>query len=110
VRPRLSALAEGEANEPAALDPSIEQIALRWHVTAALARLTPEHRDVLRLAHYQGMTMREIAEAKGVPLGTIKSRAWYAMRSLRLALDETRRRPDELPRDGSPCRPAPVAR
>jgi DNA-directed RNA polymerase specialized sigma24 family protein len=32
--------------------------------------------------------MREIAEAKGLPIGTIKSRAWYAMRSLRLALEE----------------------
>jgi DNA-directed RNA polymerase specialized sigma24 family protein len=35
------------------------------------------------------MTMREIAESKDLPIGTIKSRAWYAMRSLRLALKET---------------------
>jgi RNA polymerase sigma-70 factor, ECF subfamily len=93
VRPRLAALAEDETNEPAALDQSIEQIVLRSQVTAALARLTPEHRDVVQLAHYQGMTMREIAEAKGVPIGTIKSRAWYAMRSLRLTLDETEAMP-----------------
>ena len=62
-------------------------------MTAALARLNPEHRDVVRLAHFEGMTMREIAEAKGVPLGTVKSRAWYAMRSLRRALEETEARP-----------------
>ena len=62
-------------------------------MTAALARLTPEHRDVVRLAHYEGMTMREIAEAKGVPIGTIKSRAWYVMRSLRLALEEAEAMP-----------------
>jgi sigma-70-like protein len=37
----------------------------------------------------EGMTMREIAESKDLPIGTIKSRAWYAMRSLRLALKET---------------------
>jgi RNA polymerase sigma-70 factor (ECF subfamily) len=88
VRPALAATAEDETSEPGALDQSIEQIALRSQVTTALARLTPEHRDVVRLAHYEGMTMREIAEAKGVPLGTIKSRAWYAMRSLRRALEE----------------------
>ena len=88
VRPTLAATAEDETSEPGALDQSIEQIALRSQVTTALARLTPEHRDVVRLAHYEGMTMREIAEAKGVPVGTIKSRAWYAMRSLRRALEE----------------------
>ena len=88
VRPALAAMAEHETSEPGALDQSIEQIALRCQVTTALARLSPEHRDVVRLAHYEGMTMREIAEAKGLPIGTIKSRAWYAMRSLRLALEE----------------------
>ena len=89
VRPGLTASAQDEANEPGALDVSIEQIAQRWQMTAALARLTPEHREAVRLAYYEGMTMREIAEAKGLPIGTIKSRTWYAMRSLCLALDET---------------------
>jgi RNA polymerase sigma-70 factor (ECF subfamily) len=32
--------------------------------------------------------MREIAEALGLPLGTVKSRAYYALRHLRLVLDE----------------------
>ena len=89
VRPALSVYEETPDNEKGALDESIEQAALRWQVAAALARLTPEHREVVRLAHYGGMTMREIAEAKGLPIGTIKSRTWYAMRSLCLALDET---------------------
>ena len=88
VRPALSVYEETPENEKGALDESIEQAALRWQVAAALARLTPEHREVVRLAHYEGMTMREIAEAKGLPIGTIKSRAWYAMRSLRLTLEE----------------------
>ena len=88
VRPALSAFEESPGAEPGALDESIEQAALRWQMAAALARLTPEHREVVRLAHYEGMTMREIAEAKGLPIGTIKSRAWYAMRSLRLTLEE----------------------
>jgi RNA polymerase sigma-70 factor (ECF subfamily) len=41
--------------------------------TTALARLSPAHREVIRLAHYGGLTMREIAELTGVPLGTVKS-------------------------------------
>ena len=89
VRPGLHALATHEDSEPGALDQSIEQIALRSQVTAALARLTPEHRDVLSLAHYEGMTAREIAQTKDVPIGTIKSRTWYAMRNLRRAFQET---------------------
>ena len=89
ARPGLPTGSDGPASEPAKLDASIEQIALRWQVTEALARLTPEHRAVLRLAHYEDMTMREIAEATGVPMGTVKSRAWYAMQSFRRALEET---------------------
>jgi RNA polymerase sigma-70 factor (ECF subfamily) len=88
VRPGLAVFGEDAASEPGMLDESIEQVTLRWQVAAALARLTPDHREVVRLAHYEGLTMREIAEAKGLPIGTIKSRAWYAMRSLRLALEE----------------------
>lgn len=70
------------------IDARLEQAVLRWQVTAALARLSPEHREVIRLAHYGGLTMREIAELTGIPLGTVKSRTSYALRSLRLILDE----------------------
>ena len=61
---------------------------LRWQITAALARLSPAHREVIRLAHYGGLTMREISDRIGIPLGTVKSRTSYALRSLRLILDE----------------------
>ena len=67
---------------------SIEQAMLGWQVAAALERLTPEHRQMVRLAHFQGLTMREIAERTHLPLGTVKSRTWYALRSLRLVLEE----------------------
>lgn len=70
------------------IDAALDQAVLRWQVTAALARLSPAHREVIRLAHYGGLTMREIAERTGIPLGTVKSRTSYALRSLRLILDE----------------------
>jgi RNA polymerase sigma-70 factor, ECF subfamily len=82
-------LAQPEAEERVEeLDRELEQAVLRWQVAAALARLSPEHREVIRLSHWGGLSLREIAERKGIPLGTAKSRAYYALQSLRLILDE----------------------
>ena len=86
VRPGL-APAEAE-KPPEELDRELEQAVLRWQVAAALSRLSPEHREVIRLAHWSGLSLREIAERKGIPLGTVKSRTSYALRHLRLILDE----------------------
>jgi RNA polymerase sigma-70 factor, ECF subfamily len=66
----------------------IEQALLRWQLQLAFARLTPEHREMLRLGHFGGLSVKEIAEVTGLPPGTVKSRTYYALRSLRLALDE----------------------
>ena len=83
------ALAEGaEPEEHAATDQRLEQAVLRWQVAAALAHLSADHREMIRLAHYGGLTLREIADHKGIPLGTVKSRTSYALRALRLVLDE----------------------
>ena len=84
VRP---AAATREAEEQDA-GGSIEQAMLGWQVAAALERLTPEHRQMIRMAQFRGMSMREIAHETGLPVGTVKSRTWYALRSLRLVLEE----------------------
>jgi RNA polymerase sigma-70 factor (ECF subfamily) len=86
VRPALAT--HPVDKERGATDDSFERALLRWQVAAALDRLTPEHRQVIRLAHFQGLTLREISEHTGIPLGTIKSRTSYALRGLRLALEE----------------------
>jgi RNA polymerase sigma-70 factor, ECF subfamily len=86
ARPRLADADDGE--ELAELDESLEQAALRWQVGAALAKLSPDHREVIRLAHFESLSLREVADALGLPLGTVKSRSYYALRHLRLALDE----------------------
>lgn len=85
VRPPSAA---GDDLDEQAGGPSIEQAMLGWQVAAALARLSPEHRQVIRLSHVRGMSVREIAGALGLPEGTVKSRTWYALRSLRLVLEE----------------------
>lgn len=84
VRPGLPHHDPAEEAEGA----SLEQAMLGWQVAAALERLTPEHRQMIRMSQFRGLTMREIAEHTGLPLGTVKSRTWYALRSLRLVLEE----------------------
>jgi RNA polymerase sigma-70 factor, ECF subfamily len=79
---------DASLDSAAEMDAALDNAVLRWQVTAALARLSPAHREVIRLAHYGGLTMREIAERTGVPLGTVKSRTSYALRHLRLIFDE----------------------
>lgn len=59
-----------------------------WQVAAALARLTPEHRKVLVQAHWLGRSVAETATVLGVPPGTVKSRTYYAVRALKLVLEE----------------------
>ncbi len=52
-------------------------------VRLAVGALSPEQRRVIELAYYTGMTHRQIAEALGQPLGTVKTRIRTAMLALR---------------------------
>jgi RNA polymerase sigma-70 factor (ECF subfamily) len=49
----------------------------------ALARLTPEQRRVVALAYFNGLTQEEVAEASGLPLGTVKSHLRRGLEALR---------------------------
>ncbi len=71
----------------------IEEALVRWQLQQAFATLTPEHQEVLRLGHFAGLSVKEIAEVTGLATGTVKSRTYYAMQNLRLALDEMGVRP-----------------
>jgi RNA polymerase sigma-70 factor (ECF subfamily) len=53
-----------------------------------MARLSPEHRAVLAQVHYRGLSIVDAAAELDIPAGTVKSRTYYALRSLRLILDE----------------------
>jgi RNA polymerase sigma-70 factor (ECF subfamily) len=54
----------------------------------ALGALSDEHRSVLVELYYRGRSVAEAATELGVPAGTVKSRSYYALRALRLALVE----------------------
>lgn len=52
----------------------------------AMDELPEVHREVLELAYDGGLTQQEIAERLDVPLGTVKSRTFHALKALREAL------------------------
>lgn len=56
-------------------------------VRRALSSLRPIYRDVLLEAYYRGRSHQEIADALGIPVGTVKSRTFNALTALRLLLN-----------------------
>ncbi len=93
---RLRARQQRAANlEPAAVEDPAEGVidaadvaARRIEVRAALETLSPDQRQVLEMAYFGGRTQVQIAEELGIPLGTVKTRTFAAMRKLRSVLDE----------------------
>ena len=78
--------ASGEA--AMASDLGAEAIVRRTQVQAALRELPDEQAQVVILAHYYGLTQREIATTLELPLGTVKTRVRLAMQKLRVLLQE----------------------
>jgi RNA polymerase sigma-70 factor (ECF subfamily) len=61
----------------------------RWRsLYFAVQALDPDHRQVIELAYYQGLSQSEIAEVLGWPLGTVKTRMRAAMQHLRQSWKE----------------------
>ncbi|MGH8839154.1 MAG: sigma-70 family RNA polymerase sigma factor [Jiangellaceae bacterium] len=66
----------------------VDQALVAQVVVDALSTLTSEHRSALLQTYYRGCSVAEAADVLGVPTGTVKSRTYYALRALRLALEE----------------------
>lgn len=63
--------------------------ALRQVVVAeALSSLSHAHREVLTETIMRNRTVNEAADILGIPLGTVKTRVYYALRALRIVLEE----------------------
>lgn len=86
-RHAFAGLAEDEL-EGAAADPAdrIEADEVRVRVARALHALPREQERALRAAFFGGLSHREVAEALGEPLGTIKTRIRAALTTLRRSL------------------------
>ena len=65
-----------------------EAVLDRAVVTVALERLSGDHRDVIVQTYLNGWSYEELADAHGVPAGTLRSRNFYALKALRLAMAE----------------------
>jgi RNA polymerase sigma-70 factor (ECF subfamily) len=78
-------------DEALAIVPAVDEIenALdSWLLADAMSGLSAEHRAVLVETYYRGRSVAEAAAVLGVPPGTVKSRTFYALRALKLALEE----------------------
>ncbi|KUJ65054.1 RNA polymerase subunit sigma [Streptomyces albus subsp. albus] len=88
-----SRLSRPQEVDPAPLEamPAADEIdrALRlMTISDALGDLTDAHREALIETYFKGRTVSEAAEVLRVPPGTVRSRVFYALRSLRLSLEE----------------------
>ncbi|HEY0259187.1 MAG TPA: sigma-70 family RNA polymerase sigma factor [Lacisediminihabitans sp.] len=65
-----------------------ETVLDKWLLSDALLSLSVEHRTTVVSAYYLGRSVAEIARNENIPEGTVRSRMHYALRALRLALQE----------------------
>jgi RNA polymerase sigma-70 factor (ECF subfamily) len=60
----------------------------RLGIVEGLARLSTEHREAVVAVHLTGLSYQEFSAATGVPVATLRTRVFYALRALRSHLDE----------------------
>jgi len=61
----------------------VDAALLGWQVATVLDRLDPDHRHVITELYFNGRTSREVSTLFGIPEGTVRSRAFYALRTMR---------------------------
>ena len=77
-----------DLGELSSVEDRTDELLLSWVVTEALTQLSTEHRTVLLECYYRGRSVVEASRRLGIPEGTVKSRTHYALRALRLSLEE----------------------
>lgn len=69
---------------------ALQRKQLQERIFAALDTLSEEHREIILLREVEGLSYKEIADAMGVPEGTVMSRLFYARKKLQGLLSDTR--------------------
>jgi len=69
-------------------DEAMVQAERRKQINDAIAKLSPNHREVILLREVQGLDYKEIAEATGATMGTIMSRLHHARKKLQSHLPQ----------------------
>jgi RNA polymerase sigma-70 factor (ECF subfamily) len=70
-----------------------QSVATRDQLERGFERLTPDERAVIVLHHYLGLSLGESASVLGIPLGTMQSRLFRALKRMRAALEADERAP-----------------
>lgn len=65
----------------------VEALHRTWQVRSALHTVSGEHQEVVTAVFLRDNSYADAATALGIPLGTLKSRLYYALRAMRTALD-----------------------
>jgi len=87
VRKSGGSLEESGAPEQSAPD-QVDSALDRMLIADAMAQMSAEHRAVVERSYYRGWTTAQIAADLDIAEGTVKSRLHYAVRALRLTLQE----------------------
>ncbi|WP_158880402.1 sigma-70 family RNA polymerase sigma factor [Amycolatopsis anabasis] len=93
---RPAEVAETTASTPVSSDHA-QRVVDSMSVLGALEKLSEDHRTVLVEVYFRDRSVTEAARALGIPPGTVKSRAHYALRALRTALSGRRPVPEGAP-------------
>lgn len=70
------------------LDDDIDRVLQTWQIAEALQELREDHRVVIFELFYRRRSVAETARLLGIPVGTVKSRSFYALKALRQALEQ----------------------
>ncbi|GIH98048.1 RNA polymerase sigma factor [Planobispora takensis] len=80
--------ADEGALESVPMPDQMENLLRQVVVSDALSSLSPAHREILNETILKDRSVNEAAEILGIPVGTVKSRVYYALRALRVAMEE----------------------
>jgi RNA polymerase sigma-70 factor, ECF subfamily len=69
-------------------DEAFDELLLGLDVREALDALSPKHREILELHYLGDLTQSQIAVLLDIPLGTVKTRTYHALRAFRDQLED----------------------
>lgn len=84
VRPSLN----GAQPTDVTVDDPVETIVIAWQVEEGLRRISDDHRVAIVETYYRSRPHAEVAAELRIPEGTLRSRIFYGLKALRLALEE----------------------
>jgi DNA-directed RNA polymerase specialized sigma24 family protein len=86
ARSRTGEVIDGRARDWPEPPPCGAQAVTPLDVRAALAQLTPEHRQVIVGMHFHGRSVAQLARSLRIPAEAVQSRAYYGLLQLRWVL------------------------